>query len=131
MVSAEHVAELVLVAEFLIPIGAKEKVRRTFARPPRLLEVVVEITIDPDERGTDTSAHSGELIRGKGTGRIWQGRGRSARPPLDSARRQKFRRQLRGRGVLRQCRAGRTARAHHEREQASSYVMQYFSWLRS
>src|SRR6266446_4702479 len=131
MVSAKHVAELVLVAEFLIPIGTKEKVRRAVARPPCLLEVVVEITVHTDERGPNSSAYGGELIRSKGTGGIWQGRSRAPRPPLDSARRQKFWRQLRSRGILRHRRAGCSARAHHEREQASSYVMQYFSWLSS
>src|SRR6266446_3782944 len=131
MISAEHVAELVLITKLLIPIGVKEKVRRTFPRPPRLLEVVIEITIDPDERGPDTGAHSGELIRGQRTRGIWEGRSRAPRPPLDSARRQKFWRQLRSRGVLRHRRAGRSARAHHECAHASPYVMQYISSIRN
>src|SRR4029077_21210558 len=131
MVSTEHVAELVLVAKLLIPVSAEEKVRRSLARPPRFLEVVVEIAIHPDERGPDASAHGGELIRRKRTGGIWQGLSRAARPPLDPARRQKFWRQLRDRGVLRRRRAGGSARAHHERAQASPYVMQYFSWVRN
>src|SRR6266404_5976191 len=131
MVSAEHVAELILITKLLIPIGVEEKMRRTLPRPPRLLEVVIEITIDPDERRPDTGAHGSELIRGKRTGGIWQGRRRAPRPPLDSARRQKFWRQLRSRGVLRHRRAGRSARAHHERAQASPYVMQYFSSIRN
>src|SRR4030081_2014724 len=84
MISAKHVAELVLVAEFLIPIGTKEKMRRPLARPPRLLEVVGEIAVHTDERGPNPSAHGSELIRSKRTGGIWQGRRRSPRPPLDS-----------------------------------------------
>src|SRR2546423_1471311 len=43
MIAAEHVAELVLVAKPLVPVGVEEKVFRARSRPPRLLEVVVEI----------------------------------------------------------------------------------------
>src|SRR5450759_3402935 len=100
MISAQQVAELVLVAEFLVPVGAKEKVRSALARPPRLLEVVVEVRVAPDERVSDARAYRRDLIRRERAGCLWH---------------------LRDRHV--DC----CARAQREREQASSYVPQYFS----
>src|SRR5450759_4690934 len=126
VVPAEHVAELVLVAEFLIPVGAKEKVRSAHARPPRLLEVVVEVRVASDERGSDASAHRRDLTRTERAGRTRQG-GRIVLPGLDSARRQEFCQQLRSGGILRDRHIGCGARAQREREQAFSYVLQYLS----
>src|SRR5450759_310299 len=100
VVPAEHVAELVLVAEFLIPVGAKEKVRSAHARPPRLLEVVVEVRVASDERGSDASAHRRDLTRTERARCHWH---------------------LRDRHV------GCGPRAQREREQAFSYVLQYLS----
>jgi len=50
MVAAEQVPELVLVAELLVPVGAKEKVRRALSGPPRFLEVVIQVSVATDER---------------------------------------------------------------------------------
>src|SRR6266513_2070246 len=49
MIAAEHVPELVLVAELLIPVGVKKEMLRARARPPRLLEVVIQVAVDADE----------------------------------------------------------------------------------
>src|SRR5688572_26361019 len=49
MISAEHVAELVLVAELHVPVGVPEKSIGAIARPPGLLEVVVQVRVPTDE----------------------------------------------------------------------------------
>src|SRR5450759_379851 len=127
MEPAEHVAELVLVAEFLIPIRLKEEVRSASARPPRVLEVVVEIRVAPDGRGSDARAYRRDLIRRERAGRTRQSHGRIALPALDSARHHQSRRKRRSGGILRDSHIGRGARTECEREQAFSYVLQYLS----
>jgi D-beta-D-heptose 7-phosphate kinase/D-beta-D-heptose 1-phosphate adenosyltransferase len=62
MVAAEQVSKLVLVPEPLIPVGVKEKVVSAGSRPPRLLEVVIEVGIPADERAAHARAHGFQLI---------------------------------------------------------------------
>jgi hypothetical protein len=61
VIAAQHVAELVLIAELLVPVGVKKEVVGARARPPRFLEIVVEIGVAADECGTDTGAHRIQL----------------------------------------------------------------------
>src|SRR6185436_20776401 len=61
MKPAEHVPELVLIPEPLIPIGVKEEVIGFRPRPPRLLEVMIEIRVDADEGGGHTGANGLQL----------------------------------------------------------------------
>jgi hypothetical protein len=61
MIAAEHVAELVLIPEFHIPVGVPEKPIGPFARPPRLLEIVIQVGVAADERGCNTGANGLQL----------------------------------------------------------------------
>src|SRR3954471_9704684 len=67
MESTEHVPELVLIPEPLVPVGVKKEMIRSCSRPPRLLEVVIEICVDADEGGRDTSPNGRELALRKRT----------------------------------------------------------------
>src|SRR5687768_16671594 len=62
MIAAEHVAELVLVAELHVPVRVPEKSIGPLARPPRFLEVVVQVGVPAHERSRDTGAHCVQLI---------------------------------------------------------------------
>src|SRR5204862_588559 len=106
MVPAEHVAKLVLIAEPLVPVGVEEEVWSTVTRPPRFLEVVVQIGVASDERRPDTSANGIDLIWGERAGAWRRGDdGRARRRALDATRHHRARwhfgagRVLRDRGV--------------------------------
>src|SRR5688500_7603258 len=75
MISAEHVAEFVLIAELHVPVGVPEKTVRPLARPPRLLEVVVQVGVPTHERGGNSGTDSVELAlaqRAVGSGNRFQ-----------------------------------------------------------
>ena len=54
--SPEHVAKLVLIAKILIPVGVKEEMWRSLARPPRAFEVAIEKAIAGQKNCRHTNA---------------------------------------------------------------------------
>src|SRR5688572_7659754 len=101
MVPTQHVTELVLVTKLQIPVGVKEKTVGALARPPCLLEVVIEVSVAADKSAANAGAHRRELIRRQGTRGAGQARRRISRGGLDPVRNGNRGRQFPTRGVLR------------------------------
>ena len=72
MVTTQRVPEFVLIPELLIPVRVKEEVIGFCTRPPRFLEVLIQVSVGANEGSADSSAYRLELAGGKGTGRIGQ-----------------------------------------------------------
>src|SRR2546423_12634385 len=85
MITAEHVAELVLVPEPLVPVGVEKEMFGARARPPRLLEVVIEVGVAADECRANAGANRIHLTWRERTRRIRRANHRIAiRSQLDA-----------------------------------------------